>query len=73
MRSNSSDVAMVDAMDRGSGGGGSAQLRPDRCGGGVIGVAGGSGSDRIGRRQPNQHGGGVDLAQGRSADAGEAS
>jgi hypothetical protein len=50
---------MVDAMDRGSGGGGSAQLRPDRCGGGVIGVAGGSGSDRIGRRRRGSGAGAV--------------
>jgi hypothetical protein len=28
---------------------------------------------RIGLRQPNQHGGGMDLALGRSTDAGEAS
>jgi hypothetical protein len=36
-------------MDCGCGGGRSAQLRPDRCGGGVIGAAGGSGSgSRIG-------------------------
>jgi hypothetical protein len=39
MRSNNSDVVVVDAADCGSGGGGSAQLRPDQCGGGVIGVA----------------------------------
>jgi hypothetical protein len=37
MRSNNNDVAVVDAMDCGSGGGGSAQLWPDRYGGGVIG------------------------------------
>jgi hypothetical protein len=42
MRSNSSDIAVVDAMDCGSDSGGSAQLRPDRCGGGVIGAAVGS-------------------------------
>jgi hypothetical protein len=39
MRSNSSDIAVVDAMDCGSGGDGSAQLWLDRCGGGVIGAA----------------------------------
>jgi hypothetical protein len=39
MRSNSSDVIVVDAADCGSGGGGSAQLRPDQCGSGVIGAA----------------------------------
>jgi hypothetical protein len=33
MRSNSSDVVVVDAMDCGSGGGESVQLRPDRCSG----------------------------------------
>jgi hypothetical protein len=32
--------------------------------------AGRGGDGRIGRRQPNQHGGGVDLAQGWSADVG---
>jgi hypothetical protein len=58
MHSNSSDVAVVDAMDCGFGGGGSTQLRPDRCDSGVIGAAVGSG------------GSGMDLAQGRSADAG---
>jgi hypothetical protein len=42
MRSNNSDVAVVDAMDCGSGGGGSTQLWPDRCGGGVIRATGGS-------------------------------
>jgi hypothetical protein len=74
MRSNNGDVIVVDAADCGSGGGGSTQLRPDQCGGGVIGVTVGSGSGgRIGRRQPDQHGSGVDLVQGRSADAGEAS
>jgi hypothetical protein len=74
MRSNSSDVVVVvDAADCDSSGGGSAQLRPDQCGGGVIGAATGSGDGRIRRWQPNQHSGGVDLAQGRSADAGEAS
>jgi hypothetical protein len=62
MRSNSSDIVVVDAADCGSGGGGSAQLRPDQCGGGVI-----------RRRRPDQNGGDVDLAQGRSADVGEAS
>jgi hypothetical protein len=51
MRSNSNDVVVVDAMDCGSGGGGSAQLRPDRGSGGVIRAAGGSGSGRIGRRR----------------------
>jgi hypothetical protein len=60
MHSNSSDVTVVDAMDCGSDGGGSAQLRPDWCSGGVIGAAA-------------ESGGGMDLAQGRSADAGEAS
>jgi hypothetical protein len=50
MRSNSNDVIVGDAADYGSGGGGLAQLWPDQCGG------------RIGRRQPNQQGGGVDLA-----------
>jgi hypothetical protein len=57
MRSNSSDVDVVDAMDCGSGGGGSAQLRPNRCGGGVIGAAAvesaqrrrGSGTGAVGR------------------------
>jgi hypothetical protein len=57
MRSNISDAAVVDAMDYGSGGGGSAQLRPNRCDGGVIGAAGGSGSDRIGRRAHRAVGG----------------
>jgi hypothetical protein len=62
MYSNNSDVAVVDVADCGSDGGGSAQLRLDRCGGGVIGAATGSGAGgRIGRRQPNQHGGDVDL------------
>jgi hypothetical protein len=61
MRSNSSDIVVVDAADCGSDGGGSVQLRPDQCGGGVIGAVVGSGD------------GGVDLAQGWSADAGEAS
>jgi hypothetical protein len=74
MRSNNSDVIVVDAANCGSGSGGSAQLRPDQCGGSVIGAAAGSGGDgRIGRWQPNQQGGGVDLVQGRSADVGEAS
>jgi hypothetical protein len=57
MRSNSSDVDVVDAMDCGSGGGGSTQLRPDRCGGSVIGAAAaesarrrcGSGAGAVGR------------------------
>jgi hypothetical protein len=39
----------------------------------VIGAVGGSAGGWIGRRQPNQHGGSVDLAQGRSVDVGEAS
>jgi hypothetical protein len=52
---------VVDAVDCGSGGGRSAKLQSDQCGGGVIGAAVRSG------------GGGMDLAQGRSADAGEAS
>jgi hypothetical protein len=39
MHSNSSDVIVVDVADCGSGGGGSAQLRPDQYGGGVIGAA----------------------------------
>jgi hypothetical protein len=43
MRSNNGDVIVVDAADCGSDGGGSTQLRPDQCGGGVIGVAVGSG------------------------------
>jgi hypothetical protein len=43
MRSNSSDIAVIDAMDCGSDGGGSTQLRPDQCGGDVIGAAAGSG------------------------------
>jgi hypothetical protein len=43
MRSNSSDVVVVDAADCGSGGGGSTQLRPDQCGGGVIKATAGSG------------------------------
>jgi hypothetical protein len=43
MRSNSSDVVVVDNADCGSNGGGSAQLRPDQCGEGVIGAATGSG------------------------------
>jgi hypothetical protein len=51
---------VVNVVDCSSGGGESAQLRHDQCGGGVIGAAAGSG-------------GGVDLAQGRSADVGEAS
>jgi hypothetical protein len=45
MRSNNNDVVVVDAADCGSGGGGSAQLRPNQCSGGVIGAAAGSGSD----------------------------
>jgi hypothetical protein len=44
MRSNSSNVVVVDAADCGFGSGGSAQLWPDQCGSGVIGVATGSGS-----------------------------
>jgi hypothetical protein len=52
MHSNNSDVAVVDVVDCGSDGGGSAQLRLDRCGGGVIGAATGSGvGGRIGRRR----------------------
>jgi hypothetical protein len=48
MRSNSSDIVVVDVADCGSDGGGSAQLRPDQCGGGVIGaVAGSGGGSRI--------------------------
>jgi hypothetical protein len=43
MRSNSSDVVVVEAVDCGSDGGGLAQLRPDQCGGGVIKAAVGSG------------------------------
>jgi hypothetical protein len=43
MHSNSSDVIVVDVADCGSGGGGSAQLRPDQYGGGVIGAAAESG------------------------------
>jgi hypothetical protein len=43
MHSNSSDVVVVDAADCGFGGGGSAQLQLDRCGGGVIGAVTGSG------------------------------
>jgi hypothetical protein len=39
MRSNSCDVVVVDAADCGSGGGGSAEMRSDQCGGGVIGAA----------------------------------
>jgi hypothetical protein len=55
MRTNSSDVVVVDAADCGSGGGGSAQLQPDQCGGGVIRAAVGSGSGgQIGRRRPNR-------------------
>jgi hypothetical protein len=61
MRSNNSDIIVIDAADYGSGGGGSVQVRLDQCGGGVIRAAAGSG------------GGGVDLMQGRSVDAGEAS
>jgi hypothetical protein len=54
MHSNNSDVVVVDVVECGSGGGGSAQLRLDRCGGGVIGAVTGSGSGgRIRRRQPN--------------------
>jgi hypothetical protein len=66
MRSNNSDVVVVDVADCGSGGGGSAQLQPDQCGGGVIRAAAarsGNGG-RIGRQQPNRHVVGVDLAQG---------
>jgi hypothetical protein len=48
MRSNSSDVVVVHAMDCGSGGGVLAQLRADQCGGGVIKAAVGScGDNRI--------------------------
>jgi hypothetical protein len=36
MRSNSSDLIVVDVVDCGSGGGGSVQLRPVQCGGSVI-------------------------------------
>jgi hypothetical protein len=43
MRSNNSDVIVVNAANYGSNGGGSAQLRPDQCGGSVIGAAAGSG------------------------------
>jgi hypothetical protein len=65
---------VVDVADCGSGGGGSAQLRPDQCDGGVIGVVAGSGGGGwIRRWQPNQNDGGVDLVQGQSADVGEAS
>jgi hypothetical protein len=39
MRSNTSNVIVVVAVDCGSGGGGSAQLRPDQCGSSVIGAA----------------------------------
>jgi hypothetical protein len=39
MRSNSSDIALVDATDCGSDDGTSTQLLPDRCSGGVIGAA----------------------------------
>jgi hypothetical protein len=57
MRSNNNDVAVVDAMDCGSGGSGSAQLRPDWRGGSVIGAAAaksarrqrGSGAGVVGR------------------------
>jgi hypothetical protein len=74
MGSNNNNAIVVDAVDCGSGGGGSAQLWPDQCGGGVIGAATGSGdSGQIRRQQLNQHGGGVDLAQRRSIDVGEAS
>jgi hypothetical protein len=52
MRSNNNDVTVVDAIDYGSGGGGLAQLRPDRCGGRIRQrpdrTAGASGSGRIG-------------------------
>jgi hypothetical protein len=47
MRSNSSDVVVVGAADCGSGGGRSAQLRPNQCGGGVIRAAAGSSGGRI--------------------------
>jgi hypothetical protein len=51
MRSNSSNVVVVDAADCSSGGGGSAQLRPDQCGGGVIEAVTESGDgNRIERR-----------------------
>jgi hypothetical protein len=43
MGSNNNNAIVVDAVDCGSGGGGSAQLWPDQCGGGVIGAATGSG------------------------------
>jgi hypothetical protein len=57
MHSNSSDIAVVDAMDCCSDGGGSTQLRPDQCGGDVIGAAAtgsarwrhGSGAGAVGR------------------------
>jgi hypothetical protein len=58
MRSKSSDIVVVDVADCGSGGGGSTQLRPDQCGGGVIGAAAaaesarqrrGSGAEAVGR------------------------
>jgi hypothetical protein len=45
MRSNSSDVIVVDATDYGSSGGGSAQLRPDQCCSGVIGAVARSSDD----------------------------
>jgi hypothetical protein len=57
MRSNNSDVVVVDAMDCGSGGGGLTQLWPNRRGGSVIGAAAaesarrqrGSGAGVVGR------------------------
>jgi hypothetical protein len=43
MRSNSSDIVVVDATDYGSSNGGSAQMWPDQCGGSVIGAMARSG------------------------------
>jgi hypothetical protein len=48
MRSNNSDVVVVNVVDCGSGGGESAQLRPDQCGG-RIGQWRGSGARAVGR------------------------
>jgi hypothetical protein len=48
MRSNNNDVVVVDATDCGFDGGGSAQLQPDQCGGGVIGTTvAGSGNAQL--------------------------
>jgi hypothetical protein len=64
MRSNNSDVVVVDAADCGSDGGGSVQLQPDQCGSGVIrAVAGwGGGGSRINTTTAVGSGGGSRIS-----------